>query len=83
MRFYRVKSSSSVLDAKFASHLSSLYTQSAYGLLRTWDPFCIPFLRLTKETACGGGAGYTSPWLLQALKDTDDEMERIPGATAV
>jgi predicted O-methyltransferase YrrM len=69
-------SSSSVLDAKFASHLSSLY--NPHMGVENMGPFLYSFLRLTKKRQIVEiGAGYTSPWLLQALKDNDDEMERI------
>jgi predicted O-methyltransferase YrrM len=68
--------SSSVLDAKFASHLSSLY--NPHMGVENMGPFLYSFLRLTKKRQVVEiGAGYTSPWLLQALKDNDDEMERI------
>jgi predicted O-methyltransferase YrrM len=69
-------SSSSVLDAKFASHLSSLY--NPHMGVENMGPFLYSFLRLTKKRQVVEiGAGYTSPWLLQALKDNDDEMDRI------
>jgi hypothetical protein len=68
--------SSFVLDAKFASHLSSLY--NPHMGVENMGPFLYSFLRLTKKRQVVEiGAGYTSPWLLQALKDNDDEMERI------
>jgi predicted O-methyltransferase YrrM len=74
--FLPSSSSSSVLDAEFASHLSSLY--NPHMGVENMGPFLYSFLRLTKKRQIVEiGAGYTSPWLLQALKDNDDEMERI------
>jgi predicted O-methyltransferase YrrM len=74
--FLPSQGSSSVLDATFANHLSSLY--NPHMGVENMGPFLYSFLRLTKKRQIVEiGAGYTSPWLLQALKDNDDEMERI------
>jgi len=67
---------SPAVDAKFASHLASLYNPHMgvenaglvlYSLVR--------FTKLRRLVEIG--AGYTSLWLLQALKDNDDEMRRL------
>jgi len=67
---------SPALNDKFLHHVSSLY--NPHMGVENMGPFLYSFLRLTKKRQIVEiGAGYTSPWILQALKDNDDEMERI------
>jgi len=64
------------LDQRFLHHLSSLY--NPHMGVENIGPFLYSFLRFTKmRRVVEIGAGYTSVWILQALKDNDDEMSRI------
>ena len=66
---------SSAVDAKFASQLASLY--NPHMGVENAGPLLYALVRFAKlRTVVEIGAGYTSLWLLQALKDNDDEMER-------
>ena len=67
---------SSAVDAKFASQLTSLY--NPHMGVENAGPLLYALVRFAKlRTVVEIGAGYTSLWLLQALKDNDDEMERV------
>ena len=64
------------LDRNFLSHASSLY--NPHMGVENLGPFLYSFIRFTKKRKIVEiGAGYTSLWILQALKDNDDEFERI------
>jgi hypothetical protein len=68
--------STSVVNQKFASHLASLY--NPHMGVEHMGPFLYSFLRLVKRRQIVEiGAGYTSAWILQALHDNDEELERI------
>jgi predicted O-methyltransferase YrrM len=67
---------SAVVNKKFASHLKSLY--NPHMGVENMGPFLYSFLRLVKRRQIVEiGAGYTSAWILQALHDNDEELERI------
>jgi hypothetical protein len=67
---------SAVVNTKFASHLASLY--NPHMGVENMGPFLYSFLRLVKRRQIVEiGAGYTSAWILQALHDNDEELERI------
>jgi predicted O-methyltransferase YrrM len=67
---------SPALDRKFVNHLSSLY--NPHMGVENIGPFLYSFVRFTKvKQIVEIGAGYTSLWILQALKDNDDELKRI------
>lgn len=67
---------SPAIDQKFQSHLSSLY--NPHMGVENIGPFLFSFVRFTKlKHAVEIGAGYTSLWILQALKDNADELDRI------
>lgn len=67
---------SAALDNTFLNHLSSLY--NPHMGVENLGPFLYSFIRFTKiRQVVEIGAGYTSLWILQALKDNDDELERI------
>ena len=67
---------SSALDQNFLSHLSSLY--NPHMGVENLGTFLYSFVRFTKVKAIVEiGAGYTSLWILQALKDNNDELDRI------
>ena len=69
-------SSSSALDKNFLSHTSSLY--NPHMGVENLGPFLYSFIRFTKKRKIVEiGAGYTSLWILQALKENDEELERI------
>jgi predicted O-methyltransferase YrrM len=68
--------SSSVLDANFLSHVESLY--NPHMGVENLGPFLYSFVRFTKvRRLVEIGAGYTTVWILQALRDNDEEMLRI------
>jgi predicted O-methyltransferase YrrM len=65
-----------VYQSKFLSHTSSLY--NPHMGVENLGPFLHSFLRMTKKRQIVEiGAGYTSLWILQALKDNDEELEQI------
>lgn len=67
---------SSVFDKTFLNHLSSLY--NPHMGIENLGPLLYSFIRFTKvRKVVEIGAGYTSLWILQALKDNDHEMDRI------
>lgn len=67
---------SPALNSNFLHHLSSLY--NPHMGVENIGTFLYSFLRFTKmKHVVEIGAGYTSVWILQALKDNDDEMKRI------
>ena len=64
------------MNRNFMSHLSSLY--NPHMGVENLGPLLYAFIRFTKKRRIVEiGAGYTSLWILQALKDNDDEFERI------
>jgi predicted O-methyltransferase YrrM len=66
---------SSAVDSNFLGHLSSLY--NPHMGVENLGPFLYSFIRFTKKKRILEiGAGYTTVWILQALKDNDDEMNR-------
>jgi len=70
------KPQSPVFDSHFLSHVSSLY--NPHMGVENAGPLLYSFIRFTKvRKIVEIGAGYTTIWLLQALKDNDDEIERI------
>lgn len=65
-----------VLDRNFLSQTECLYNPHMGA--ENLGPLLYSFLRFTKKRRVVEiGAGYTTLWILQALKDNDDEMERI------
>ncbi|KAG7350636.1 methyltransferase domain containing protein [Nitzschia inconspicua] len=67
---------SRVFQPEFLSHASSLY--NPHMGVENLGPFLYNFIRMTKKRQIVEiGAGYTSLWILQALKDNDDELYRI------
>lgn len=67
---------STVWDSKFLSHVGLLY--SPYMGVENLGPFLYSFIRMTKKQKIVEiGAGFTTLWILQALKDNDIEMQRI------
>lgn len=68
--------SSSVYSSTFLSHLAPLY--NPHMGVECAGPLLHSFIRFTKvRKIVEIGAGYTSPWILQALKDNDEELNRI------
>ena len=68
--------SSLVFNDKFLSHAKSLY--NPHMGVEDISYLLYSLIRFTKKRRIVEiGAGYTSLWILQALKDNDDEMERI------
>jgi len=67
---------SPAVDSIFASQLASLY--NPHMGVENAGPLLYSLVRFAKlRSIVEIGAGYTSLWLLQALKDNDDEMDRI------
>ena len=67
---------SPAFNDNFLNHISSLY--NPHMGVENIGPFLYSFIRFTKtKSIVEIGAGYTSLWILQALKDNDDEMERV------
>jgi len=67
---------SPALDYNFLSHLSSLY--NPHMGVENLGTFLYSFVRFTKvKKIVEIGAGYTSLWILQALKDNAEELDRI------
>jgi predicted O-methyltransferase YrrM len=67
---------SSVMDTNFMSHVESLY--NPHMGVENLGPFLYSFVRFTKvRHVLEIGAGYTTLWILQALRDNHDEMDRI------
>ena len=68
--------SSLVANDKFLSHAKSLY--NPHMGVEDISYLLYSIIRFTKKRRIVEiGAGYTSLWILQALKDNDDEIERI------
>lgn len=68
--------SSSVYSSTFLSHMAPLY--NPHMGVECAGPLLHSFIRFTKvRKIVEIGAGYTSPWILQALKDNDEELNRI------
>ena len=68
--------SSLVVDDKFLSHAKSLY--NPHMGVEDISYLLYSLIRFTKKRRIVEiGAGYTSLWILQALKDNDDEINRI------
>jgi len=67
---------SRVWNPLFLNHVSNTY-EACMGVENV-GPLLYSFVRFTKvRNIVEIGSGYTSLWLLQALKDNDDEMQRI------
>jgi predicted O-methyltransferase YrrM len=67
---------SPVFHRNFLHHVSSLY--NPHMGVENLGPLLYSFVRFTKvRRIVEIGAGYTSLWILQALRDNDDELERI------
>lgn len=67
---------SSVWDSSFLSQVGLLYNP-CMGV-ENLGPFLYSFLRMTKRRRVVEiGAGYTTLWILQALKDNDIELESV------
>jgi Methyltransferase domain/2OG-Fe(II) oxygenase superfamily len=67
---------SPILDRTFLHHTSSLY--NPHMGVENAGPFLYSFLRMTKKKKIVEiGAGYTSLWILQALRDNEVEMQRV------
>jgi predicted O-methyltransferase YrrM len=67
---------SSAVDQNFLSHVSSLY--NPHMGVENLGPFLYSFIRFTKKRRVVEiGAGYTSLWILQALKENDEELQRV------
>ena len=67
---------SPVFGETFISHLSSLY--NPHMGVENAGPLLYALIRFTKfRRVVEIGAGYTSLWILQALRDNDNEMNRI------
>jgi len=67
---------SPAISSRFLNHLQSLY--NPHMGVENVGPLLYSFIRFSKvRTAVEIGAGFTTPWILQALKDNDDEMSRI------
>jgi predicted O-methyltransferase YrrM len=67
---------SQAFNSGFLNHLASLY--NPHMGVENLGPLLYSFIRFTKvKSVLEIGAGYTSLWIMQALKDNDDEMERI------
>lgn len=64
---------SPALSSNFLNHVQSLY--NPHMGVENAGPLLYSLIRFTKlRTAVEIGAGFTTPWILQALKDNDDEM---------
>jgi hypothetical protein len=67
---------SDAMDRNFLSHLESLY--NPHMGVENLGPMLYSFIRFTKKRRVVEiGAGYTSLWILQALKENDEEWERM------
>jgi predicted O-methyltransferase YrrM len=67
---------SEAFDKKFLGHASSVY--NPHMGVENLGPFLHSFIRFTKKRKVVEiGAGYTSLWILQALKENDEELGRI------
>jgi hypothetical protein len=67
---------SPVVDAAFLHHVESLY--NPHMGVENLGPFLYAWIRFTKvRQVVEIGAGYTSLWILQALRDNDAELDRI------
>jgi predicted O-methyltransferase YrrM len=64
---------STIFSKEFLSYANSLY--NPHMGVENLGPFLYSFLRMTKcRKIVEIGAGFTSIWILQALKDNDEEM---------
>jgi predicted O-methyltransferase YrrM len=64
------------MDATFMSHVESLY--NPHMGVENLGPLLYSFVRFTKvRHVLEVGAGYTTLWILHALRDNRDEMDRI------
>jgi predicted O-methyltransferase YrrM len=64
------------MDAAFLSHVKSLY--NPHMGVENISTLLYSLIRFTKKRRIVEiGAGYTSLWILQALKDNEEEMARI------
>ena len=67
---------SPVLDTAFLHHVESLY--NPHMGVENLGPFLYAWIRFTKvRKIVEIGAGYTSLWILQALRDNDAELDGI------
>ena len=67
---------SSLMDTQFLKQIEHLYNP-VMGV-ENMGSFLYSFIRLTKsQRIVEIGGGYTSVWILQALKDNHDEIQRI------
>jgi predicted O-methyltransferase YrrM len=67
---------SSIVDKAFLHHVESLY--NPHMGVENLGPLLYSLIRFTKvRKIVEIGAGYTSLWILQALRENDDEFERI------
>ena len=67
---------SSVSDRKFLGLTASTYCPQMG--VENLGPYLYSLIRFTKKRRIVEiGAGYTSLWILQALKDNEDEMQRV------
>lgn len=65
-----------VWNQKFLAHAKLLY--NPHMGVENLGPFLYSFLRMTKlRRVVEIGAGFTSLWILQALKDNDDELRAV------
>ncbi|KAL3909291.1 MAG: hypothetical protein SGILL_008144 [Bacillariaceae sp.] len=71
-----VPKETTTFQSEFLSHATSLY--NPHMGVENVGPFLYNFLRVTKKRRIVEiGAGYTSLWILQALKDNDEELQQI------
>lgn len=67
---------SPIYSKSFLSHTASLY--NPHMGVENLGSFLYSFVRFSKvRNVVEIGAGYTTVWLLQALKDNDDELSRL------
>jgi len=67
---------SPAIHPNFLGHTASLY--NPHMGVENLGPLLYSFLRFTKKRRIVEiGAGYTSLWILQAIKENDDEIRRI------
>lgn len=65
-----------VWDQRFLAYANLLY--NPHMGVENLGPFLYSFLRMTKSRSVVEiGAGFTSLWILQALKDNEDEMRAV------
>uniref|UniRef100_A0A7S3VH82 Fe2OG dioxygenase domain-containing protein n=1 Tax=Chaetoceros debilis TaxID=122233 RepID=A0A7S3VH82_9STRA len=67
---------SPAISSLFSNHIRNLY--NPHMGVENAGPLLYSLVRFTKiKQIVEIGAGFTTPWLLQALKDNDDEMNSI------